>query len=71
MSNNLIDKVYIGLENAPAAFDIRTRILGPVSFLKITIGVLTIYLSFHLLNKQILKHFRMVPIWNIFVQKLE
>lgn len=32
MSGGLIDKVYIGLDNAPAAFDIKGRILGPVSF---------------------------------------
>lgn len=32
MSGGLIDKVYIGLDNAPAAFDIRGRIMGPVSF---------------------------------------
>lgn len=31
MSGGLIDKVYIGLDNAPAAFDIKARILGPVS----------------------------------------
>jgi hypothetical protein len=31
MSGGLIDKVYIGLDNAPAAFDIKGRILGPVS----------------------------------------
>ncbi|XP_047506003.1 mucin-6-like isoform X1 [Pieris napi] len=29
MSGGLIDKVYIGLDNAPAAFDIKSRILGP------------------------------------------
>uniref|UniRef100_A0A2A4JNR8 KHDC4/BBP-like KH-domain type I domain-containing protein n=1 Tax=Heliothis virescens TaxID=7102 RepID=A0A2A4JNR8_HELVI len=29
MSGGLIDKVYIGLDNAPAAFDIKGRILGP------------------------------------------
>ncbi|CAB3244080.1 unnamed protein product [Arctia plantaginis] len=29
MSGGLIDKVYIGLDNAPAAFDIKARILGP------------------------------------------
>lgn len=28
MSNALVDKVYIGLDNAPAAFDIKGRILG-------------------------------------------
>lgn len=33
MSGGLIDKVYIGLDNAPAAFDIKGRILGPVSFI--------------------------------------
>lgn len=32
MSGGLIDKVFIGLDNAPAAFDIKGRILGPVSF---------------------------------------
>ncbi|KAL0870412.1 hypothetical protein ABMA27_005421 [Loxostege sticticalis] len=31
MSGGLIDKVYIGLDNAPAAFDIKARILGPNS----------------------------------------
>lgn len=31
MSGGLIDKVYIGLDNAPAAFDIKGRLLGPVS----------------------------------------
>lgn len=31
MSGGLVDKVYIGLDNAPAAFDIKGRILGPVS----------------------------------------
>ncbi|XP_028162914.1 proline-rich protein 36-like isoform X1 [Ostrinia furnacalis] len=31
MSGGLIDKVYIGLDNAPAAFDIKGRILGPNS----------------------------------------
>lgn len=38
MSGGLIDKVYIGLDNAPSAFDIKSRILGPVSnsTLKIT-----------------------------------
>ncbi|XP_045775827.1 ataxin-2 homolog isoform X3 [Maniola jurtina] len=29
MSGGLIDKVYIGLDHAPAAFDIKSRILGP------------------------------------------
>ncbi|XP_004929719.1 mucin-5AC isoform X2 [Bombyx mori] len=29
MSGGLVDKVYIGLDNAPAAFDIKGRILGP------------------------------------------
>ncbi|CAK1581206.1 unnamed protein product [Parnassius mnemosyne] len=29
MSGGLIDKVYIGLDNAPAAFDIKSRLLGP------------------------------------------
>ncbi|KAJ2949612.1 hypothetical protein O0L34_g15534 [Tuta absoluta] len=29
MSGGLIDKVYIGLDNAPAAFDIKNRIIGP------------------------------------------
>ncbi|XP_072938435.1 uncharacterized protein [Epargyreus clarus] len=29
MSGGLIDKVYIGLDNAPAAFDIKGRLLGP------------------------------------------
>lgn len=32
MSGGLVDKVYIGLDNAPVAFDIKGRILGPVSF---------------------------------------
>ncbi|XP_068622469.1 uncharacterized protein [Battus philenor] len=29
MSGGLIEKVYIGLDNAPAAFDIKSRLLGP------------------------------------------
>ncbi|XP_059047874.1 mucin-2-like isoform X2 [Achroia grisella] len=31
MSAGLLDKVYIGLDNAPTAFDIKNRILGPNS----------------------------------------
>lgn len=33
MSSALVDKVYIGLDNAPAAFDIKGRILGAVSMI--------------------------------------
>lgn len=33
MSSALVDKVYIGLDNAPAAFDIKGRILGAVSII--------------------------------------
>lgn len=44
MSGGLIDKVYIGLDNAPAAFDIKGRILGPVSFC-------IFGLEFHILNR--------------------
>lgn len=31
MSGGLVDKVYIGLDSAPASFDLKGRILGPVS----------------------------------------
>lgn len=47
MSGGLIDKVYIGLDNAPAAFDIKGRILGPVSFTFCLI-IYLIYVRFRL-----------------------
>lgn len=38
MSGGLVDKVYIGLDTAPAAFDIKGRILGPVSNLFVVLS---------------------------------
>lgn len=43
MSGGLIDKVYIGLDHAPAAFDIKARILGPVSLRDILCNFLTFF----------------------------
>lgn len=46
MSGGLIDKVYIGLDNAPAAFDIKGRLLGPnatnLEYIRTETGVLAV-----------------------------
>ncbi|KPJ15820.1 UPF0469 protein KIAA0907-like [Papilio machaon] len=49
MSGGLIDKVYIGLDNAPAAFDIKSRLLGPngtnLEYIRSETGVVAILKS--------------------------
>lgn len=64
MSGGLVDKVYIGLDNAPAAFDIKGRILGPVSNRNITIGIQDLQVFINLRF-----NFRMELTWSTSNQK--
>ncbi|XP_047995790.1 protein enabled-like isoform X2 [Leguminivora glycinivorella] len=49
MSGGLVEKVYIGLDHAPAAFDIKGRILGPngtnIEYIRSETGVLAVLKS--------------------------
>lgn len=63
MSGGLIDKVYIGLDNAPAAFDIKSRILGPVSYSTFSTYNSSIFSSdWHCYNNKLI----LFPEWNKF-----
>lgn len=67
MSGGLIDKVYIGLDNAPAAFDIKGRILGPVSFLVL----IHIFDCISQVELKRVCNYRMALIWSTYGLKQE